>query len=70
MKKTICLAVIVTLIVSLFSGCTGKDSALAIEDSLISAGVYAYYMSQSGSQEEARDICIKNVAAENIMKKE
>ena len=70
MKKTICLAVIVTLIVSLFSGCTGKDSALAIEDSLISAGVYAYYRSQSGSQDAATDICIKNIAAENIMKKE
>ena len=70
MKKTVCLAVIVTVIVSLFSGCAGNDSALAIGDTLISEGVYAYYLSGSDSQEAATDICIKNIAAENLMKKE
>lgn len=68
MKKTVSLAILLMVIVSLFSGCVGQGSPLAINDSLISEGVYAYYLSESADKETATDICIKNIAAENIMK--
>ncbi len=70
MKKTVSLVILLTVFVALFSGCTGQGYPLAINDSRISQGVYAYYLSESKNREEATDICIKNIAAENIMKNE
>ena len=70
MKKTVSLVILLTLIASLFYGCTGQGSPMAINDSRISEGVYAYYLSESKSREAVEDICLKNIAAENIMKKE
>lgn len=70
MKKIISLVILPIALLTLFSGCTGQNSALSIEDTRISQGIYAYCLSESKSTDKATDICIKNVAAENIMKKE
>ena len=70
MKKTVSLVILSVVLMSLLSGCTGQNSALDIDGTRISEGVYAYYFSETGNSDEATDICIKNVAAENIMKKE
>lgn len=70
MKRTISLVILLAIITSCLSGCTGQGYPLAVDGVRISQGVYTYYLSQSENSDEATDICIKNVAAENLMKKE
>ena len=70
MKKILALIFILAVIVGCFSGCTAEGCPVKAGESRISAGVYAYYLSTAGSEEEALEMCRDYEAVRVLMKDE
>ena len=70
MKKAVVLIVLAPMMLSSFSACTGEGSPISVDGNLISAGVYAYYLSEIKDADKTAEICKMSAATENLMKTE
>ncbi len=70
MKKAVCILTITLLMLSCLTACTGKAYPIAVGESRISEGVYAYYLSVSENEDEALEHCKDFAAAEKLMNDE
>lgn len=69
MKKALSLALLLTVIVSCFTGCVSGGYPVAVEGSRVPGGVYTYFFSESKSYEDTIATLTECVATENLMKK-
>ncbi len=70
MKKSLVLIVLTLIVFSCFSACTGEGYPISADGNRISAGVYAYYLSESKDALKAEEICRLSAATEKLMKTE
>ena len=62
MKKAVVLIVLTLVMLSSFSACIGEGSAMYVDGNVISAGVYACYLSQTKDADKTAEICKMSAA--------
>lgn len=70
MKKATSVILTVLSILLCFTACSDEGYPLAVGESKISSGVYAYYLSVSQNEEDALELCKEFAAAEKLMNDE
>lgn len=70
MKKAVVLIAAVLMIVSCFTACMGEGYPISADGNRISAGVYAYHLSQTKDAGKTVEICKTSAATEKLMKTE
>ena len=70
MKKAFAVIVLTLMVMFSFSACMGEGAPVSADDKLISAGVYAYYLSETKDAGETAEICKISAATEKLMKTE